>query len=297
MKMKSFANTASAAALALSMWIAPGAVQAQPLNDRIHVNMPYKFMLGDKTLQPGDYTIQQLSDNGGGSRVLLFYTDNGMKFETSALTIPALDVNTARETKLILNQVGEDYYIDKVWVQGKDYGYVLPMPNALKSREGEKKAAATVAAQYQPAAGTKTETAQTADLDKDKDKDQKANTPPAVTAQAETKPAQNNSTAQTNTTAPSKEATQPAENPAPAATVTPQPTPEPTAAVTPQPTPAPAPMPDAHANSADRSVADQDAAHTTPAPTRMPETAANWLMMLLSGGTLTGAGVMLRRKR
>jgi LPXTG-motif cell wall-anchored protein len=29
----------------------------------------------------------------------------------------------------------------------------------------------------------------------------------------------------------------------------------------------------------------------------MPQTAANWLMMLLSGGTLSGAGLMLRRKR
>jgi LPXTG-motif cell wall-anchored protein len=28
----------------------------------------------------------------------------------------------------------------------------------------------------------------------------------------------------------------------------------------------------------------------------MPQTAADWLMMLLSGGALSGAGLMLRRK-
>jgi LPXTG-motif cell wall-anchored protein len=29
----------------------------------------------------------------------------------------------------------------------------------------------------------------------------------------------------------------------------------------------------------------------------MPNTSAGWLMMLLSGGTLSGAGLALRRKR
>src|ERR1700733_14168645 len=100
MKMKSFATIAGAGALTLAMWITPGNIQGQPMFDRINVNLPYTITLGDKTLQPGDYTIQQLPSNGGGSRVLLFYTDSGMKFETSAMTIPALDINTARDTKL-----------------------------------------------------------------------------------------------------------------------------------------------------------------------------------------------------
>jgi len=249
--MKSFATTAGAAALALAMWITPGTVQGQPMYDRIHVNLPYKITLGDKVLQPGDYTIQQLPDSGGGSRVLLFYTDNGMKFETSAMTIPALDINTARDTKLVLNHIGDDYYIDKIWVQGKDYGYEIPMPKGLKAREGEKMAQTTVTGQYEP---SNTTTAQAT---------QPSTPPPPVTSQTETPPAQ----PQNN------EATHPTENP-----------------VT---TPAPTPTPEA--NTANRSM--DEAANTTPAPTKMPNTAANWLMMLLSGGTLSGAGLMLRRKR
>jgi len=262
MKLKSFATTAGAAALALVMWITPVAVQGQPLYDRIHVNLPYKIVLGEKTLEPGDYTIQQLPDNGGGSRVLLFYTDNGMKFETSAMTIPALDVNTARDTKLVLNHVGDDYYINKIWVQGKDYGYELPMPKSLKDRQNEKMTETTVAAQSQPA--TTTETAQTTTPPP-----AQATTPPPVTSETQTKPAE-------ETTAQSNQPTQPVETPA---------------------TPAPTPAPDVNANSADRAMTDQEAARTAPAPTTMPNTAANWLMMLLGGGTLSGAGFMLRRKR
>ena len=254
MKLKSLATTAGAAALALAMWITPGAVQGQPMYDRIHVNLPYKIMLGEKTLEPGDYTIQQLPDSGGGSRILLFYTDNGMKFETSAMTIPALDINTARDTKVVLNHTGNDYYINKIWVQGKDYGYELPVPKGLKGREKEM-TETTVAAQYQPTSETpktETETTKTETAE-----EQKAVAPPPVTAETPTKPTET-------------EAAQPVETPAPVTTPTPTPTPA--------------------ENTADRAVEE------TPAPI-MPNTAANWLIMLLSGGTLSGAGLMLRRKR
>jgi len=254
MKLKSLATTAGAAALALAMWITPGAVQGQPMYDRIHVNLPYKIMLGEKTLEPGDYTIQQLPDTGGGSRILLFYTDNGMKFETSAMTIPALDINTARDTKVVLNHTGNDYYINKIWVQGKDYGYELPVPKGLKGREKEM-TETTVAAQYQPTSETpktETETTKTETAE-----EQKAVAPPPVTAETPTKPTET-------------EAAQPVETPAPVTTPTPTPTPA--------------------ENTADRAVEE------TPAPI-MPNTAANWLIMLLSGGTLSGAGLMLRRKR
>src|SRR5436305_9898012 len=113
--------TAGAMALTFAVWLTPNSIQAQPMYDRIHVNLPYTITMQNKTLQPGDYTIQQLPSTGGSSRVLLFYTNDGMKFETSAMTIPALYPNTARDTKLVLNHVGDDYYISKIWLQGKDY--------------------------------------------------------------------------------------------------------------------------------------------------------------------------------
>jgi hypothetical protein len=273
MKTKILATTAGVAALALTMWITPAKVQGQPMYDRIHVNLPYTITLGEKTLQPGDYTIQQLPDQGGGSRILLFYTDNGMKFETSAMTIPTLDPDTARDTKLILGHIGNDYYINKIWVQGKDYGYELPMPKALKERQNEKVTETTVAAQTQPAttdtAATTTTTSATP-----AQTEPAQTTPPPVTSQTEARP--------TETPVQNADQTHPVEPP-----VTP---------ATPPVTPATPPV-QADANSADRAMADQPPANTAPAPTRMPNTAANWMMMLLSGGTLSTAGLLLRRKR
>jgi LPXTG-motif cell wall-anchored protein len=212
-------------ALGLATWNTPGQAQG-PLYDRVNVTLPYAVTVGDRTLQPGDYVIQQLRDVGGGSRVLLIYSDNGMKFETSAMTIPALDLNTPERTSVILHHFGPDYFFDKVWIQGKDYGYEFPLPDSVKARERERMAAVTVPATYTTQVQTTEQAATT--------------TAPATTVQQE----------------PVTEAP-----PAP---------PEPSA--------------------------EREAPAPPPAP-EMPKTSAGWLMMLLGGTSLSGAGLMLRRKR
>ncbi len=243
--MKSnFAIGAGAVALGLALWIYPGKAQG-PLWDTVNVNLPYTVTVGDHVLQPGEYKIQQLRDAGGNSRVLLIYSDNGMKFETSAMTIPALDPNTARDTRVILHHIGPDYYFDKIWIQGKDYGYEFPLPSSVKAREKEMVAGVSVPAQYST---TQTQTETTT-----------ATTTPQTTEQTAPPP-------QPETTA---QATPPPE-PTPS---TPAPEPNANREETPAPPPAPAP------------------------PQTMPATSAGWLMMLLGGGTLSSAGLLLRRKR
>src|SRR6476659_7689380 len=157
MKIGTFAIAAGVTALGLATWMTPGKAQG-PLYDRVNVNLPYAVTVGDRTLQPGDYVIQQLRDQGGNSRVLLIYSDNGMKFETSAMTIPALDPNTARDTKVILHHFGNDYFFDKVWIQGKDYGYEFPLPDSVKARQREEMQPVSVAANYSTTSSTDTTT-------------------------------------------------------------------------------------------------------------------------------------------
>jgi hypothetical protein len=106
------------------------------MDDKVTVTMPYTTIIGNKTLEPGDYVIKRMS-SPGGSRVLLVYSDDGMKFETSAMTIPVYDQNVARDTKVILSKVGNDYYYDKVWVQGKSYGYQFLLPKEARDRQRE----------------------------------------------------------------------------------------------------------------------------------------------------------------
>jgi len=154
--------------LALSFLTASVVLAQGPMNDKIIVKMPYAMNVNGTVLQPGDYEIKQHDSVGGGSRILHFYSDKGMKFETTAMAIPTLDNKTPEETKLMLNQYGSDYYLNKIWVQGKNYGYEFPIPESVRSREREMKAS-SVSARYESSSEsasskttTKTETTEIA---------------------------------------------------------------------------------------------------------------------------------------
>ena len=285
MKRGTFALAAGMLALGLATLITPSKAQG-PLYDRVNVSLPYSVTVGDRTLQPGDYVIQQLRDQGGNSRVLLIYSDNGMKFETSAMTIPTLDQNTPEDTKVILHHFASDYYFDKIWIQGKNYGYEFPLPDSVKSRQNERMQPISVAANYSTVPSTEAATTNTT-------------TASAATNNTSTTPATTNnnttteSAANNNGTSPSvatnNTATTPYQNNndttrSPATT---------TSTMTAQNT-----TPQSTVGSANRE--DQNANATTGETTtrdRMPATSAGWMMMLLGGSALSGFGTMLRRKR
>jgi hypothetical protein len=242
----------SAGALILGL----ASLQAQgPLYDKVMVNLPYSVTIADKTLQPGDYVIRQLP-SASDSRVLLIYSDNGMKFETSAMTIPTLDNRTPEDTKVVLHHFGPDYYFDKIWIQGKNYGYEFPLPDSVKARMKERLEPINVAARYEsvPAENESAKNTQT-------------------TTQESTTTTQQETTAQN---------TAPAETPAPAPEVAQNTQPENNAAQTTQPE--------------SNTVAQNTQPETSMANRAMPETSANWLLMLMSGGALSGLGLALRRK-
>jgi outer membrane biosynthesis protein TonB len=170
--------------------------------DKVMVNLPYTVTIGDHVLQPGDYVIRQLP-SAASSRVLLVYSDQGMKFETSAMTIPTLDNDTPEDTKVVLHHFGPDYYFDKIWIQGKNYGYEFPLPDSVKARQRERAEPVNVAARYE-AVPPEQETAEA----------QPAPAPPAATAPAEPEPPQQQAEAQ------------PAPAPAPAAAPPEEPAPQ-----------------------------------------------------------------------
>jgi len=275
MKIGTMLITAGVVALGLAAWNTPSKAQG-PLYDRVNVSLPYSVTIGERTLPPGDYVIQQLRDQGGGSRVLLIYSDNGMKFETSAMTIPALDQNTPEKTSVILHHFSNDYYFDKVWIQGKDYGYEFPLPDSVKSRQRERMEPVSVAANYSTVPQQQTDTTASTTTTTTTTAQNAQTMPPATTQSTTTQPA----TTQQTTTAQSQ----------PETTQTPTTTRSTTTAQA-QTTTQPSTMPPATTM---RSASPEN---TGSADRTMPNTSAGWLMMLLSGGALSGAGLTLRRKR
>jgi len=228
--------------------------------DQVKVTLPYSVTIGQKTIPPGDYLIKQLDNPDGNSPVLLIYGSNGMRFETSAMTIHALDVKTPNKTDVTLHHIGDNYYFDKIWIAGKNYGYEIPLPSSVRERATES-AAISVPSEPQSSSQTSSETTTTA-----------TNTDTTNTATSDNSSASSSTTTETAVTPPP-----------------PPETPEPAAAPQEQPAPPPPVQPPAtDDNSANR--------EQQPAPS-MPATSAGWLAMLLSGGTLSGIGMSLRRRK
>jgi hypothetical protein len=148
MNLKQTVAASGALGLGLAMLAIPARAQG-PLYDKVIVDLPYSVTIGDKVLKPGNYEIRQNDSMGGGNRVLLIYGGGDNHFITSTLTIPALDNLTPRDTRVVLHRFGNDYYFDKIWIEGKNYGYEFPLPESVKSRERERMQPVAVAARYE----------------------------------------------------------------------------------------------------------------------------------------------------
>lgn len=264
MKVRNLALAASA----LIIGVVGTYVKAQgPLYDKVIVDLPYRVTVQNTTLEPGHYVIRQ-HQSADNSRVLQIFSNEGMKLETSVMTIPTLDNNTPENTKVVLHHYGNDYYFDKIWIQGKNYGYEFVLPDSVKAREKERMAPYSVAATYEAAPA------------------ESANSTAAANAAPSTTTTEEKSSTTTDTSATTTTQAAPAAPaPAPAATE-PAPTTTDNNAVAQNQAPAATDQTSSTANT------NQDLGNRSRS---MPSTAANWLTMMMSGGFFAGAGLTLRR--
>jgi hypothetical protein len=106
---------------------------------RVIANIPFAFIAGNKTLPAGEYTIDRPNDNEPGL-LLIRGVDSKV-----ALFVNAEDVQarkTPEKTELVFNEVGDKYFLSKIWITGDDMGREIPKPRA--ERELEQAAVAQV---------------------------------------------------------------------------------------------------------------------------------------------------------
>src|ERR1700730_13225569 len=95
------------------------------MSDVVKVTLPQGVMVGTVKLPAGAYTIRDLSDEGSSSSVLQIRSDKGTMVVTEAMRISESDNTRADRTEVILRRESGKYQIDKIWLQGRDYGYEL----------------------------------------------------------------------------------------------------------------------------------------------------------------------------
>ena len=129
-----------------------GVATAQTRYDQVTVNLPFRVTVGDKVLEPGEYRIRQVNDN------LVQIIQNASGAGQSRVEAPVVQVITefndpAKETKVILHCFGDDYYFDKMSLQGKGYGYLFIQPESLKARDRERRESPALSGKYEQVSG------------------------------------------------------------------------------------------------------------------------------------------------
>jgi len=121
-------------------------LRSQGLTDGIKVTLPEPVTVGEVVLDPGDYEIRRAST--ATDQVLQIFSKDKLRYQTNVLTVPALEKDTPEDSKVILHHIGDKYYFDKIWIQGKDYGYEFVLPERVRALQRE--LAVTVPARYEP---------------------------------------------------------------------------------------------------------------------------------------------------
>jgi hypothetical protein len=98
-----------------------GVMAAQPLHEKVTANFSYPVHVEGQVLPPGQYTIVQQNKPTGAFGLLI--QGNGAEIITDASTMDIIDKPAAPQTEVVLAKVGNDYYLDKIWIQGRTTGW------------------------------------------------------------------------------------------------------------------------------------------------------------------------------
>lgn len=113
--------------LSLCLVIGLGAVmmtQAQIESDvTIIANIPHAFVVRDTTLPAGKYTVR-MADANNNSTVLEIRSAKG-KVAVLVETQPIEEVRAAGRTELVFDQIGDQWFLSKVFLKGDDSGNQL----------------------------------------------------------------------------------------------------------------------------------------------------------------------------
>ncbi|HEV8371247.1 MAG TPA: hypothetical protein VGQ39_25105 [Pyrinomonadaceae bacterium] len=131
---KTLTKIALLAVLAMSM--AVGSTKGQSPAFMIRVNIPFDFVVADKQLPAGEYSISRAPQYSGDSVLTISSTDGRVKL--FRLTTRAETLVPKEEGTLVFHRYGDQYFLFQVWPAGASTGRAL-----LKShseREIEQKA-------------------------------------------------------------------------------------------------------------------------------------------------------------
>lgn len=119
----------------MAMVVMVGSAQAQSLGNRMRINIPFEFNVGDKTLPAGEYSVGRAQPSSGDTVLLISnvnHSESVFPLTNAAQSLDPKDVDT-----LVFHRYGDQYFLFQVWPAGGTYGRV--MVKSRSEREAQRK--------------------------------------------------------------------------------------------------------------------------------------------------------------
>jgi hypothetical protein len=101
-------------------------------NDAFTISLPNPVVVGHRVLPPGTYNVKPIDIGGGELPVLEIRGTGGVHANIAAMIQPAFKQSAPAESGVSFYHIGNDYYFNRMWVQGLNYGYRFRLPKALR---------------------------------------------------------------------------------------------------------------------------------------------------------------------
>lgn len=98
--------------------------QGQSLANRIRVNIPFDFSVGEKKLPAGTYSISRVSQNSGD--IVIAITGDDGRSKAIRLSNSTQRLHARNRATLVFHHYGDQYFLFQVWPAGATTGRQFP---------------------------------------------------------------------------------------------------------------------------------------------------------------------------
>jgi hypothetical protein len=109
------------------------ASNAQSGGKGLKANIPFDFVVGDKTLAAGDYSVRQITANAGG----ILVRSNDGSHNAIRLSNTLIAGAPKRQTTLTFLRYGNTFYLSQVWMAGSSQGREMVKSRSERAAERE----------------------------------------------------------------------------------------------------------------------------------------------------------------
>ena len=127
---KGFITTAL---LAMAIVVAGKSAQAQSLQYKLTVDIPFEFSVSKQKLPAGKYWVSRAQESIGDAVLLVQSTDGHSV--ANHFSIPIVTFSPKNRGRLVFHRYGDQYFLSEVWPAGGGTGRAFPTTKAERGLE------------------------------------------------------------------------------------------------------------------------------------------------------------------